>query len=104
MVLSTTIVPDIATLTIGQTQRFSVSVELGPGIPPSGPVPGWSSTSPAVVAVDFSGMLTEGKAIIEVLFRGKTATRRLQVVPQIVETRDDFKRSRQPVFERSTDN
>ncbi len=83
-VLSTTIEPDIATLTIGQTQRFSVSVELGPGFPPSGPVPVWSSTSPAVVAVDFSGTataLTEGEAIVQVLFRGKTATRRLQVVP-----------------------
>jgi uncharacterized protein YjdB len=84
MVLSTTIVPDIATLTIGQTQRFSVSVGLGPGVPPSGPVPLWSSTSPAVVAVDFNGTataLTEGEAMIQVLFKGKKATRHLQVVP-----------------------
>jgi hypothetical protein len=83
-VLSIIIVPDITTLTIGQAQPFSMSVELSPGFPPSGPVPVWSSTSPAVVAMDFSGTataLTEGEAIIQVLFRGKTATRRLQVVP-----------------------
>jgi len=81
---SVAIVPDTNTLYVGQTQVFSLAVELGPGIPPSGPLPLWSSTNPSVVTVDGSGTATGiavGEATITVLARGKTATRQLEVVP-----------------------
>jgi uncharacterized protein YjdB len=77
-------VPDTNTLYVGQTQVFSLAVEFGPGIPPSGPPPRWSSTNPSVVTVDGSGAATGtavGEAIITVLFHGKTVTRQLKVVP-----------------------
>jgi hypothetical protein len=84
-VLSITIVPDITTLTIGETQRFSMSVDLSPGLPPpTGLAPTWSSTNAAVLVVDGSGKalaVSQGEATIQVSFVGKTATRRLQVVP-----------------------
>jgi Big-like domain-containing protein len=83
-VLSITIVPDVTTLTIGQAQRFSMSVELSPGFPPVGLAPVWSSTNAAVVTVDGSGEATavsQGEATIQVSFLGTTATRHLQLVP-----------------------
>lgn len=81
---SIAIVPAENALKVGETRQFSFSVELGPGVPTSGPLPVWSSTNPSVVAIDGSGAargVAVGEAVIQVLFRGKTATRQIGVVP-----------------------
>jgi uncharacterized protein YjdB len=84
-VVSIAIVPDTNLLKLGQMQQFSLSVELGPGIPLSGgPLPRWSSTNPSVIMVDGGGAVTGigvGESVIEVLYKGKTAARQLTVVP-----------------------
>ena len=82
-VLSTQISPVIERMRIGETLSFSVKVELGEGPPPSsGGFPSWSSTNPAVIAIDFSGNATAigtGTATIEVIFMGRKAMRTIQV-------------------------
>ena len=78
------IMPDTATLRVGQTESFSVFVVLSPGIPPSGPVPDWSSTATAVAAVDANGFVqakAPGNTTIEVRFKGLSATRLMSVIP-----------------------
>ena len=85
------IFPETATLRIGQSEPFSVSVVLGPGIPPSGPAPFWSSKNPFVATVDANGLVKAGAVgdtIIEVRFKGLSATRPISVVDvQSVSTR-----------------
>jgi hypothetical protein len=76
--------PATDVLRIGETQQFTVTVELGPGLPPSGPAPLWISSDPSIVALTSSGVATgivRGEATIQVTFRGRTANRRLQVLP-----------------------
>lgn len=82
-VLSIRITPDDGRVNVGQTFPFSVAVELGEGVPPSGPLPRWSVTNPAVLSVDGNGNVTglaPGEAVLSVEFRGKTATRQVEVV------------------------
>lgn len=76
------IVPAVSTLKLGATERFSISVELGSGIPPSGPMPFWSSTNPSVIVVDQNGSATAvslGEAVLRVSFRSKIADLHLRV-------------------------
>jgi uncharacterized protein YjdB len=78
------ILPATNTLRLGQREQFTVAVDLAPGIPPSGPLPLWSSSSPSVVAVSSNGIVTAvalGEATVQVIFRGHTASRQLQIVP-----------------------
>lgn len=68
---------------VGETVSFSMKVELGEGVPPSG-APGlfWSSTNPDVVTVDTSGKATairRGNATIELTFKGHKATQSISV-------------------------
>jgi uncharacterized protein YjdB len=74
--------PATTVLKAGETQQFSVTVELGPGVPGSGPVPLWTTSNPSVLAVTPSGAATAvalGEATIRVTFRGHTASRRVKV-------------------------
>jgi hypothetical protein len=78
------IMPETGRLRIGQTESFSVLVVLDPGIPPSGPLPVWSSTNPAVATIDGSGLLkaeAAGTTVIGVKFKGTSATRQISVIP-----------------------
>lgn len=82
-VLSISIEPDNASLQVGQRVQFSVAVALTDGVPPSGPLPHWSSSNPSVATVDDNGVVTAisgGGSLLQVDFRGKTATRRLEVL------------------------
>jgi uncharacterized protein YjdB len=75
--------PATSILKRGETRQFSVTVELGPGVPASGPVPLWTSSNPLVLAVTSSGAATAvalGEATIQVTFRGHTASRHVTVV------------------------
>src|SRR4051812_24109577 len=77
-VLSVAIEPAIDVLTLGRDQQLRVRVELGPGVPPSGPVPLWSTSNPGVVAVNSSGVVTGraiGDAVVEVIFQGHKVAR-----------------------------
>ena len=81
-VLSIQILPLVETMRVGETLSFSVNVQLGEGVPPSGPMPLWSSTNAAVILVDGSGHATaigRGTATIEVIFKGLTTSRNIQV-------------------------
>jgi uncharacterized protein YjdB len=81
-VLSITIEPDNASLQVGQRVQFSVSVVLTDGVPPSGPLPHWSSSNPSIATVDDNGVVTaisSGDSVLQVDFRGKMATRRIEV-------------------------
>jgi hypothetical protein len=82
-ITSMQVVPAVASMRLGDSMIFSLAIELGEGVPPSGPVPTWSSTSPTVIAVDASGRATAlglGDAAIEVAAHGRRAARRLRVV------------------------
>jgi hypothetical protein len=82
-ILSTQITPSVDRMRIGETLTFSLKLELGEGVPPSGPMPFWSSTNRAAVLIDAtSGKATaigEGTATIEVAGRGGRASRTIQV-------------------------
>jgi uncharacterized protein YjdB len=82
-VLSAQITPPVDTMRVGQTLTFSVRLELGEGVPPSGPMPIWSSTNGAAILVEAAtGKATavgEGIATIEVTGHGGRATRKIQV-------------------------
>jgi uncharacterized protein YjdB len=74
--------PGTSILKLGQVQQFAAMLELGPGAVPVGPVPLWTSSDHAVVAVAH-GKVTAvgvGEATVEVSVHGRTATRRFQVV------------------------
>lgn len=78
------ILPETAILRIGQTEFLSVSVVLSPGIPPSGPLPIWSTTNPSVATVDSDGLVKAravGSTVVEVRFKDVSATRLVSVVP-----------------------
>lgn len=73
---SVAIVPAESALKLGESRALALSVELGPGVPSSGPLPIWSSSDSTIVAVDTSGVVTGkalGQAFIQVQFRGKSA-------------------------------
>jgi hypothetical protein len=81
-ILSVRIVPEISELRVNATQWFHFTVELGPGYPPSGPLPLWSSSDPSIVSVDGSGKVTAlapGISVLSVMFRGKSDMRQLRV-------------------------
>lgn len=84
--LSARITPAIDRMRIGETLTFSAKLEFGDGgVPPSGKLPIWSSTNPAVLVVDHIGQATavsEGNATIEVGTHGHRVTRNIQVTPQ----------------------
>jgi uncharacterized protein YjdB len=83
-VTSIRIVPDTDVLRMGETQQFDVAAELGSGAPPSGPLPLWISSNPSVLLVAQNGLaagLARGEAVVQVSFRGQTASRRVQVTP-----------------------
>lgn len=76
--------PETATVRVGETESFSVFVVLGPGTPPSGPAPAWSSSDSSVATVDANGVVTAhavGNTTIEVRFKGLAATRLISVTP-----------------------
>jgi uncharacterized protein YjdB len=78
------ILPKTAVLRIGETESLSVSVVLSPGIPPSGPVPDWSTTNQSVATVDGNGLVKAravGSTIVEVRFKDASAARLVSVVP-----------------------
>jgi len=83
--VSIDISPDTSVLKTGQSQQFSVSVVLGPGVPmPAGPVPSWSSTNRSIIEIDDQGTATAksvGEAVIQVSFYGLTITRPFHVEP-----------------------
>jgi hypothetical protein len=77
-------VPATNILKLGATQQFTLAVEVGPGVPPSGPAPLWISTNPPVLIINSSGTATGvsvGEATVQVTFGGQTAARQLHVVP-----------------------
>jgi uncharacterized protein YjdB len=81
-VLSAQIAPSIEKMRIGETLKFSIQLEFGEGVPPSGPLSQWSSTNRAVILIDLSGKATavgEGNATIEVTAHGQKITRNIQV-------------------------
>ena len=81
-ILSVRIVPEISELRVNATQWFHFTVELGPGYPPSGPPPLWSSSDPSIVSVDGSGKVTAlapGISVLSVTFHGKSDMRQLRV-------------------------
>ena len=81
-ILSVRIVPEISELRVDAIQWFHFTVELGPGYPPSGPVPLWSSSDPSIVSVDGGGKVTAlapGISVLSVMFRGKSDMRQLRV-------------------------
>jgi uncharacterized protein YjdB len=82
VVKSIRIAPDITSIKRAETLSFTVEVELGAGVPPSGPVPLWSSSNSSVVSVSSTGVATAvavGDAIVHVTFHGHTAQRALRV-------------------------
>lgn len=84
-VTSLQVVPDVRSVRLGETTTFSVAVEVGEGVPPSGPAPTWSSTNAAVITVDASGRATAlalGEAAVEVAAHGRRAARHLRVLPR----------------------
>lgn len=81
-VLSIEISPRVEAMRVGETLSFSVNVQLGEGVPPSGPMPFWSSTNPAVIFIDVAGNATavgKGVTTIEVIFKGLRTSRNIQV-------------------------
>jgi uncharacterized protein YjdB len=81
-VLSALIAPSIDKMRVGETLTFSIKLELGEGVPPSGPLPLWSSTNRAVILIDTTGKATalgEGNATIEVNAHGQKVSRNIQV-------------------------
>ena len=84
-VVSVSITPEISTLSVGQTQRFSASVELSAGMPPAGgTLPQWSSTNSAVLELDASGnarAVSVGESIVQASVAGKTTSRSIRVIP-----------------------
>jgi hypothetical protein len=83
-ITSMQVVPVVASMRLGDNMIFSLAIELGEGVPPSGPMPMWSSTNAAVIAVDSNGRaiaLGLGEAAIEVTAHGRRAARHLRVVP-----------------------
>jgi hypothetical protein len=70
---------------VGETLTFSIQVELGEGVPPSGApllMALWSSTNRAVILIDASGKASavgEGHSTIEVSVWGQHITRTIQV-------------------------
>jgi uncharacterized protein YjdB len=81
-VLSVQITPSTDKMRVGESLTFSTKVQLGEGVPPSGPMPRWSSTHPAVIVIDPTGKATavgEGNASIEVSGHGHRVTRSIQV-------------------------
>ena len=81
--LSAQITPAIETMRVGETVMFSAKLEFGDsGVPPSGTLPIWSSTNPAVIVIDHTGRATavgEGTAAIEVGTHGHRVTRNVRV-------------------------
>jgi hypothetical protein len=72
-------------LGVGDTQHFTVEVDLGPGVPPSSAAPLWVSSNPAVLNINASGIASAvavGGTTLQVTFLGRTATRRVQIVPR----------------------
>lgn len=83
-ITSMQVVPAVASMRLGDSMIFSLAIELGEGVPPSGPMPIWSSTNPTVITVDANGRATAlglGEAAIEVAAHGRRASRHLRVVP-----------------------
>jgi hypothetical protein len=77
------IVPSTDNLKVGESVTYSVEVSIS-GLPPTGPPPAWSSSNPAIAAVDPGGKLTAigaGDTTISVRFFGHTATRVVRIVP-----------------------
>src|SRR4029078_12028394 len=80
---SVSILPEIAVLRVGQGQQFTVKADLGSGVPPSGALPLWVSSTPAVLIISANGLATAlgvGDATVKVTFLGHTATHRVQIV------------------------
>jgi Bacterial Ig-like domain (group 2) len=80
---SVSIAPESTVLEIGETQQFTVKVDLGPGIPPSSAAPLWVSSHPGVLSMTSSGVATAlaaGDTTVQVTFLGRTASRRIQIV------------------------
>jgi hypothetical protein len=83
-VRSLAIAPPDSHMSVGESLHLSMSVEMGPGVVPPFPAPLWSSTNPAVITVDASGVATAraiGESIVVVQFGGKSATSRITVEP-----------------------
>jgi uncharacterized protein YjdB len=84
-VISVHLLPSTSVMRVGETVSFSTKVELGEGVPPSaGPIPRWSSTNPAVIAIDVSGRATaiaQGESTIEVTAHGHKVAQYIQVQP-----------------------
>jgi uncharacterized protein YjdB len=84
-VLSAQISPPVETMKIGETLLFSLKLELGEGVPPSGaPIPWWSSTDSTVISIDPNGRATaiaKGSATIEVVGKAGRLTRNIHVTP-----------------------
>ena len=79
------IVPATNVLKRGETQQFTMEVALGAGVPPSGPLPEWTSDNVSVLVINSNGAATGvalGESVVQVRFRGQTAIRRIQVVPE----------------------
>lgn len=78
------ITPIVTTLRLGDSQQMSVSVGLlGSGVPPSGPLPRWSTSDSAVLAVTQAGVLTAvgpGSAELRLTAHGATASQRIGVI------------------------
>jgi uncharacterized protein YjdB len=74
--------PATAVVRLGDRQVFTISVEIGRGVPTLQVPPRWMSTNPSVLNMDGSGVATAmsvGEATIEVLFAGAKATRQMRV-------------------------
>ena len=83
-IISVRIAPDTTTLKVGATEQFSAVVTMGPGVPPSGPVPLWTVADPSVAIVGSNGQVTAvspGRTTLTLIFRGKTDVRALEVLP-----------------------
>lgn len=81
-VLSVQVVPLVDRMRVGETVSFSINVELGEGVPPSGPMPFWSSSNPDVITIDGSGKATairRGNATIELTFKGHKVVQSISV-------------------------
>jgi hypothetical protein len=68
---------------VGEIVSFSIKVEFGEGVPPSGiGVTSWSSTNPDVITIDASGKATairRGNATIERTVHGHKVTQSISV-------------------------
>lgn len=83
-ILSIQMLPALPSIRLGDSVTFTLNVALGEGIPPSGPMPVWSSTNPMVIGVDANGRATAlalGEASLEVLAHGQRAARTIRVAP-----------------------